>query len=85
MVLTLKGSDDENGCTLSGFDIRSHLTVGFAQSRSPTATKFGPSRTINLPKKENLSVCGADFDQRSQISDGVRNKTVLIWDLESEI
>src|SRR6185295_16345661 len=51
MVLTLKGSDDENGCTLSGSDIRSHLTVGFAQSRSPTATKFGPSRTIILPKK----------------------------------
>ena len=29
MVLTLKGSDDENGCTLSGSDIRSHLTVGY--------------------------------------------------------
>src|SRR6476661_3056546 len=54
MVLTLKGSDDENGCPLSGSDIRSHLTVGFAQSRSPTATKFGPSRTIILPKKQEL-------------------------------
>jgi len=51
MVLTLKGSEDENACTLSGSDILSHLTVGLAQSRSPTATKFGPSRTIILPKK----------------------------------
>jgi hypothetical protein len=61
MVLTLKGSQDENGCTLSGSDILSYLTVGFAQSRSPTAIKFGPSRTMILPKKQELVVCYTDF------------------------
>jgi len=51
MVLTLKGSDDENGCTLSGSDILSHLTVGFAQSARPRLLTSAPSGPENLAKK----------------------------------
>jgi len=34
-----------NGLTLSGSFFPLTLTVGFAQSRSPTAINFGPFRT----------------------------------------
>ena len=45
----------KNGLTLSGSDVLSHLTVGFAQSRLPTAIKFGSFQDQNLAKKTRSS------------------------------
>jgi len=40
VVLTLKGSDDENGCTLSGSDLLSHLPWASRKAARPRLLTF---------------------------------------------
>jgi len=71
---TLKGSNRVHCQTLSGSSIFASYSVGVAQSRSPTATNFGPSGTeILLKKTRSWLICYANSLKTSFNEKKLRN------------